>query len=45
LNLYPNEYFENTGTNQTPIYKYVSPVKEPYGEVIKDGKMYVNNGF
>lgn len=43
LNLYPNEYFENTGTINTPRYQYRSPVLE--NNPIEDGKMYVNNGF
>ncbi|MDR2369608.1 MAG: GH92 family glycosyl hydrolase [Mycoplasmataceae bacterium] len=43
LNLYPNEYFENTGDNNHPIYEYKSPVID--GNPIRPGKMYVNNGF
>jgi putative alpha-1,2-mannosidase len=43
LNLYPNEYFENTGDNSHPRYQYKSPVIAD--NPIKDGKLYVNNGF
>jgi putative alpha-1,2-mannosidase len=53
LNLYPNAYFENTGTTQIPNYKHASPVLPTIGEITPDntnaqicpGKMYVNNGF
>lgn len=52
LNLYPNSQFENTGTVDAPVYQYASPVTkggastaETTGAVVKDGKMYVNNGF
>ena len=53
LNLYPNSQFENVGTTAAPIYKYASPVSAQTsqstdtvtGAAVKDGKMYVNNGF
>lgn len=53
LNLYPNSQFENTGTAQSPVYKYASPVSATTGSAtdtqtnakIVDGKIYVNNGF
>ncbi|TPW71557.1 GH92 family glycosyl hydrolase [Schumannella sp. 10F1B-5-1] len=53
LNLYPNSQFENTGTAAAPKYQYASPVAPKVGEPtatttnaqVKDGKVYVNNGF
>lgn len=53
LNLYPNSQFENTGTAAAPRYQYASPVSPKSGSAtatttnaaIKDGKIYVNNGF
>lgn len=53
VNLYPNSQFENTGTAANPVYKYASPVASTVGSAtdtqtnaqIKDGKIYVNNGF
>jgi predicted alpha-1,2-mannosidase len=53
LNLYPNSQFENTGTAQAPKYQYASPVAAKLGSAtatttnaaVKDGKIYVNNGF
>nr|WP_246612394.1 GH92 family glycosyl hydrolase [Actinoplanes bogorensis] len=53
LFLYPNSAFENTGTNETPVYKHTvqsavtSPASTPTetGAPVKDGKVYVNNGF
>ncbi|WP_255447394.1 GH92 family glycosyl hydrolase [Schumannella soli] len=53
LNLYPNSQFENTGTADAPKYQYASPVAPKVGDAtatttnaqIKDGKVYVNNGF
>ncbi len=53
LNLYPNEQHENVGTADAPVYKYASPVSAQTsastatvtGAAVKDGKMYVNNGF
>ncbi|GMA31812.1 GH92 family glycosyl hydrolase [Litorihabitans aurantiacus] len=53
LNLYPNSQFENTGTAEAPVYRYASPVSPTVGSAtatqtnaqIKDGKVYVNNGF
>ncbi|KGN37378.1 GH92 family glycosyl hydrolase [Knoellia subterranea] len=53
LNLYPNSQFENTGTASAPRYQYASPVSPKSGNAtptttnaaIKDGKIYVNNGF
>ncbi|WP_346054980.1 GH92 family glycosyl hydrolase [Amycolatopsis dongchuanensis] len=41
LFLYPNSGFENTGTARQPKYQYQSPVSSG----VKDGTMYVNNGF
>ncbi|WP_353951051.1 GH92 family glycosyl hydrolase [Knoellia sp. S7-12] len=53
LNLYPNSQFENTGTASAPRFQYASPVSPKSGNAtatttnapIKDGKIYVNNGF
>lgn len=53
LNLYPNSQFENTGTAQAPVYRYASPTLPVQGSAtdtvtnaqVKDGKIYVNNGF
>jgi predicted alpha-1,2-mannosidase len=53
LFLYPNSAFENTGTNAKPVYRHTvqSAVTSPAstatetGAPIKDGKVYVNNGF
>ncbi|MDN6566265.1 MAG: glycoside hydrolase family 92 protein, partial [Actinomyces sp.] len=53
LNLYPNSQFENVGTTGAPVYKYASPVSATSGSAtdtttnapVKDGKIYVNNGF
>lgn len=53
LNLYPNSQFENTGTAAAPHYQYASPVAGKSGSAtatttnaaVKDGKIYVNNGF
>ena len=53
LNLYPNSQFENTGTADAPVYRYASPVADPIGDAtdtttnapLRDGKIYVNNGF
>ncbi|WP_433732205.1 GH92 family glycosyl hydrolase [Actinoplanes sp. CA-051413] len=53
LFLYPNSGFENTGSNDEPVYQHTvqsavtSPASSPTqtGAPIKDGKVYVNNGF
>jgi predicted alpha-1,2-mannosidase len=53
LFLYPNSAFENTGTTRKPVYKHTvqsavtSPASTPTetGAPVKDGKVYVNNGF
>ncbi|SFB01718.1 alpha-1,2-mannosidase, putative [Lentibacillus halodurans] len=53
LFLYPNEAYENTGTEDNPVYQYASPFSEAVGEntptetgaQIVEGKPYVNNGF
>ena len=53
LNLYPNSQSENTGTEQTPVWKYASPVSAKTGAAtatttnakVVSGKIYVNNGF
>jgi predicted alpha-1,2-mannosidase len=53
LFLYPNSGFENTGSADSPVYKYASPVSPKAGDdtptqtgaEIVDGKVYVNNGF
>ncbi|HEV7964764.1 MAG TPA: GH92 family glycosyl hydrolase [Actinoplanes sp.] len=53
LFLYPNSAFENTGTAAAPVYKHTvqsavtSPASTPTetGAPVKDGKVYVNNGF
>ncbi|MET0423739.1 MAG: GH92 family glycosyl hydrolase, partial [Actinoplanes sp.] len=53
LFLYPNSGHENTGSNDQPVYKHTvqsavtSPASTPTetGAPVKDGKVYVNNGF
>ncbi|MEV6850414.1 GH92 family glycosyl hydrolase [Actinoplanes sp. NPDC051411] len=53
LFLYPNSAFENTGTTAEPVYRHTvqSAVTSPAstatetGAPVKDGKVYVNNGF
>ncbi|MEV8508162.1 GH92 family glycosyl hydrolase [Actinoplanes sp. NPDC051475] len=53
LFLYPNSAYENTGTAENPAYKHTvqsavtSPPSSPTetGAPVKDGKVYVNNGF
>ncbi|WP_433367488.1 GH92 family glycosyl hydrolase [Actinoplanes sp. CA-142083] len=53
LFLYPNSAYENTGTSAQPVYKHTvqsavtSPSSTPTetGAPVKDGKVYVNNGF
>ena len=53
LNLYPNSQYENTGTADAPTYRYASPTLPTQGPAtatstnaqVKDGKVYVNNGF
>lgn len=53
LNLYPNSQSENTGSADSPAWKYASPVNAKSGNAsatatnaqINDGKIYVNNGF
>lgn len=53
LNMYPNSQFENVGSASSPVYKHASPAVKPQGTasdtvsnaVVKDGKIYVNNGF
>ncbi|WP_067503947.1 GH92 family glycosyl hydrolase [Actinoplanes sp. TFC3] len=53
LFLYPNSAFENTGTAAAPVYKHAvqssvtAPASTPTqtGAQVKDGKVYVNNGF
>ncbi|WP_214326853.1 GH92 family glycosyl hydrolase [Nonomuraea sediminis] len=53
LFLYPNSAFENTGTADSPLYRYASPVAPrtgpdtptQTGAKVVDGKIYVNNGF
>ncbi|MFI7546638.1 GH92 family glycosyl hydrolase [Actinoplanes sp. NPDC049599] len=53
LFLYPNSGFENTGSNDEPVYRHTvqsavtSPASTPTqtGAPVKDGKVYVNNGF
>ncbi len=55
LNLYPNSQHEDVSAlgSGTPEYKYASPVAAKVGSAtatetnaqIKDGKIYVNNGF
>ncbi len=43
---YPNNYSENTGTNENPIWKYCSPYSGSNDNPsIVEGKLYVNNGF
>jgi predicted alpha-1,2-mannosidase len=54
LNLFPNSAFENTATNDAPVYKHAvqsstsstnlgTPTQT--AATIADGKVYVNNGF
>lgn len=53
LFLYPNSGYENTGTAAAPVYRHVvqsavsSPPSTPTqtGAPVKDGKVFVNNGF
>lgn len=53
LSLYPNSAFENTGSNQSPVYRHAvqssttTPPSSPTqtGAPIVAGKVYVNNGF
>jgi predicted alpha-1,2-mannosidase len=53
LFLYPNIGYENTGTEENPIYQYASPFSKQTkentptetGAKIVDGMTYVNNGF
>ncbi len=53
LFLFPNSAYENTGTAAAPVYKHTvqSAVTSPAssatatGAPVKDGKVYVNNGF
>jgi predicted alpha-1,2-mannosidase len=53
LFLYPNSGYENTGTTEAPVYRHTvqsavtSPGSTPTetGAPVKDGKVYVNNGF
>jgi predicted alpha-1,2-mannosidase len=53
LSLYPNSAHENVGTAGAPVYKHAmqsstdSPASTPTetGAPIKNGKLYVNNGF
>ncbi len=54
LFLYPNSAFENVGTLEEPVYKYASQLEIEPCETstatetcaeIRDGKIYVNNGF
>jgi predicted alpha-1,2-mannosidase len=52
MNLYPNSASENTGTAARPVYRYASPFSKQgpstpteTGAQVKDGKVYVNNGF
>lgn len=53
LFLYPNKMYENTGTEEDPVYKYASafsdkqgnPTATETGAKIVKGQPYVNNGF
>jgi predicted alpha-1,2-mannosidase len=53
LFLYPNSAFENSGTNDEPVYRHAvqsstsTPPSGPTqtGAPVVDGKVYVNNGF
>jgi predicted alpha-1,2-mannosidase len=53
VNLYPDEAYENVGTNAKPDYEYASPTAPAAGQntpthtglAIKHGYMYVNGGF
>jgi predicted alpha-1,2-mannosidase len=53
LFLFPNSGFENVGTAAAPVYKHTvqsavtSPASSPTetGAPVKDGKVFVNNGF
>ena len=53
LFLYPNSAFENTGTDDAPVYRHAvqssttTPPSGPTetGAPVVDGKVYVNNGF
>ncbi|MCR5791978.1 MAG: GH92 family glycosyl hydrolase [Lachnospiraceae bacterium] len=41
---YPNIMSENTGTNESPVWKYKSPYRADDAEPV-EGKIYINNGF
>nr|WP_203728031.1 GH92 family glycosyl hydrolase [Actinoplanes durhamensis] len=53
LFLYPNSAYENTGSAEAPVFKHTvqsavtSPASTPTetGAPVKDGKVFVNNGF
>ena len=53
LFLFPNSAYENVGTSSEPVYKHAvqssttTPASTPTetGAPVKDGKVYVNNGF
>ncbi|MDT4994742.1 MAG: hypothetical protein QOH97_4634 [Actinoplanes sp.] len=53
LFLYPNSAYENTGTTDAPVYQHAvqssttTPASTPTrtGAPVKDGKVFVNNGF
>ena len=53
LNLYPTAHHENVGTNETPEYRYASPVLPAVGPstdtetgaAIRSGRAFVNHGF
>ncbi|RZU49302.1 putative alpha-1,2-mannosidase [Krasilnikovia cinnamomea] len=53
LFLYPNSGYENTGSAEAPVYRHAvqssttTPASSPTetGAPVKDGKVYVNNGF
>lgn len=43
---YPNNYSENTGSAEEPVWEYSSPYSgSKENPDIKEGKLYVNNGF
>ena len=43
---YPNSYHENTGTNESPVWKHANPASSDVAvPQVMDGTLYVNNGF
>ncbi|MEU5154097.1 GH92 family glycosyl hydrolase [Glycomyces sp. NPDC021274] len=47
LHLYPNSAAENTGTTETPQWRFADPMVPagPDGPPVADGALFVNNGY